>query len=218
MRKRPNFRGFLFLLVLLAAPACRLQNPYPEAPGTLFIRQQICDIDDFKKSFFRPQNNLKGHGFLAYSFLRDPKDPKTYILVFSCADLRKGIAFVRSSNFLIACIGSGMGLPLMWVGAPWEDVTDPNLARKTGGMVVARYEVKDFEAWGKIWGSQKDFRRTGSKTGLYRLEENPDVVIVTQEVPDITQAPIPMDTQALNTAGINHQDLWLGTHLEDGTF
>jgi hypothetical protein len=217
LRKRPNFRGFLFLLVLLAAPACRLQNPYPEAPGTLFIRQQICDIDDFKKSFFRPQNNLKGHGFRAYSFSRDPKDPKTYILAFSCADLRKGVAFVRSSNFLTACIGSGMGLPLMWAGVQ-EDRPDPNLARKTGGMVVARYEVKDFEAWTKIWDSQKGTGKTGSGTGLYRLDGDPEVVIVTREVSDITQAQAPMDSQALLTAGVNHQDLWLGTHLEDGTF
>ena len=207
-----------FLPLLWAIPACRLQNPYPETPGTLFIRQQICDIDDFKKSFFRPQNDLKGHGFRAYSFLRDPKDPKTYILAFSCANLRKGVDFVRSSNFLTACIGSGMGLPLMWAGVRGPEGPDPNLAQRTGGMVVARYEVKDFEAWKRIWDAETDPGLTGNGTSLYRLDGNPQVVILTRQVPDITQAPTSMDSQSLKTAGVTRQGLWLGTHLEAGTF
>ncbi len=216
------FLSSCFLFLVLGIPACRLQSPYPEAPGTLFIRQQICDIDDFKKSFFLPQNDLKGHGFQAYSFLRDTEDPKTYILAFSCADLRKGVAFVQSSNFIAACVGAGTGMPLMWAGAPWGDRPDPNLAQKTGGMVVTRYEVKNFGAWKKSWDAPKGPGRPGCGSSLYHLKENPGVVIETREIPDVTQAPDLRESQAdkdaLNAAGVTHRDLWFGTHLEDGTF
>ncbi len=159
---------------------------------------------------------------MAFSFLRDPQDPKTYILAFSCADLRKGVDFVRSSNFLTACIGSGMGLPLMWAGVPGENGPDLNLAQRTGGMVVARYEVKDLGTGEKILDAEKDLIPRESGAGLYRLEGNPEVIIETRRVPDITQAPDLMDSQAekgaLKAAGVIHRDLWFGTHLENGTF
>ncbi len=209
MKKLPLWPFFPFLL--LAFPACRLQDPYPDAPGTLFIRQQICDLDDFKKSFYRPQNDLKGHGFLAYHFLRDHKDPKTYILAFQCADLRKGMEFVRSSNFLTACIGSGMGLPLMWAGVAVEEGPYQNLPRMSGGMEVTRYEVSDFDAWKKAW----DVEAGKEIAGLYRLSGNPEVVIVTREVVDVTRAPA---TNSSRSTAVTHQDLWLGSNLEEGTF
>jgi hypothetical protein len=205
------FRIYLFFL-LLALPACRLQNPYPDAPGTLFIRQQICDLDDFKKSFYRPQNDLRGHGFLAYRFLRDPKDPKTYILAFQCSDLNKGVRFIQSSNFLTACIGSGMGLPLMWAGVKVEDRPYRNLPQMSGGMVVERYEVKDYGAWKKHWDAD-----THPDAGLYHLPGNPEVVIGTREVADVTQAE-PVAPDAREIPGVTHRDLWLGSSLEEGTF
>jgi hypothetical protein len=204
------FLWLFFLFLLACGASCRLQRPYPEAPGTLFIRQQICDLDDFKKSFFRPQNDLKGHGFLAYRFLRDPKDPKTYILAFQCSNLDKGVRFIQSSNFLTACIGSGMGLPLLWAGVEVEGRPYTNLAQMSGGMVVARYEVTDYASWKKNW----DARTKTGATGLYRLPGTPEVVIVAREVSDITQPP-PLDSQVEKTA---HRDLWLGSNLEERIF
>ncbi|HTC22105.1 MAG TPA: hypothetical protein VK859_14710 [bacterium] len=210
MKRTFRFSFFLWLLPFL--PACGLQKPYPEAPGTIFIRQQICDLDDFKKSFFRPQNDLKGHGFLAYRFLRDPKDPKTYILAFQCSNLDKGVRFIQSSNFLTACIGSGMGLPLLWAGVEVEGRPYTNLAQMSGGMVVARYEVTDYEAWKKNW----DAETKAGATGLYRLPGNPEAVIVTKEAPDITRAEPAAQNAA--TPGVTRQDLWLGSNLEEGAF
>jgi hypothetical protein len=208
MKTIPLWTYFLFLL--LSLPACGLQKSYPQAPGTLFIRQQICDLDDFKKSFFRPQNDLKGHGFQGYRFLRDPKDPKTYILAFQCSNLDQGVRFIQSSNFLTACIGSGMGLPLMWAGVEVQGRPYTNLAQMSGGMQLARYEVTDDKAWKRNWDSET---KAGA-TGLYLLPGNPEAVIVTWEVPDITQTP-PLDSQAEKGA---HRDLWLGSNLEEGTF
>src|ERR1700677_4112559 len=108
-------------------------------PGTLFIRQQICDLNDFKTRFFTQPNDLKGHGFSAYRFYRDTRDPKTYFLIFDCADLKRAEAFLQSSNFIVACVGAGMGGQVMWAG----EAVSPGLAVEKGGLVLARLDERD---------------------------------------------------------------------------
>jgi hypothetical protein len=219
-----------FLLCLIpASQACRFQNPYPDAPGVLFIRQQICDLGDFKKGFFRPENSLKARGFLAYSFHRDLRDPGAYILAFKCADLRKAVEFIQSSNFITACVGAGRGLPLMWGGVGEKGDPGQNFAQTPGGLVVARYEVRDYGSWKKAWDAGKNgnpgLPGGGKITGIgcrYRLAGSPGVVIVAREVADIIQAPDFMASRevknAMEAAGVLRQDLWFGTNLEEGTF
>lgn len=94
-------------LLLLAAPACRSPRAFPQTPGILLVRQQVCDLGDFKKGFFAPANHLKAQGFLSYRFYRDLGDPKTYILAFQCADLEKAMDLMKSSHFTFYCVGAG---------------------------------------------------------------------------------------------------------------
>ena len=198
--------------LFLAAPACRTQNPYPAAPGTLFIRQQICDLGDFKAGFFRPSNALKAHGFRAYRFYRDRHDPKTYLLAFTCANLQEAVGFLQNSNFTFSCVGAGLGLPLMWAGVPIQGSKDPNWDGYPDlkGFLVTRLDVGDYESWKKGWDAEGE-RGTGIR--LYRLESRPHVVIETQEVPDIlkvTEPPLSGDA--------TYRETWLGTYLEGGIF
>ncbi len=204
---------FSFFFFLLALPACRFQTLYPEAPGVLFIRQQICDINDFKKGFFRPENALKDHGLTAYRFFRDPKDPKTYILEFQCSSLKKAAAFLQSSNFLTACVGAGLGLPLMWGGVEAEGTSNSS---RGDGLVLVRYEVRDYDVWKKAWDA--DLKGKTGNGRLYRLQGNPEAVIVAQQVPDILQVPSAPNSQTLEAAGVIHKDLWSGSYLERGNF
>jgi hypothetical protein len=193
----------------LALPACRDQSPYPETPGTLFIHQQICGLDDFKSRFFTLQNGLKGHGFLSYRLYRDPKDPKAYILVFPCSNLREAVEFLQSPNFFVACVGAGMGMPLMWAGV--EDAPSAAPSRKPGALVVGRYE-----------GGKGDWSALRGEGTLYHMAGHPEEVILAREVPDLLNNTGFMDSRevkkALDAAGVKRLDLWIGTWLESGNF
>lgn len=213
------------LYLVLSGTACRSQGPYPDAPGTLFIRQQICDLNDFKKGFFKPENSLKAHGFLAYSFHRDPQDPKTYILSFKCTDLKKAVEFIRSSNFYFSCVGAGLGQPLFWAGVDVAGLPYRNLTPKAGGIAVARYEVRDYGSWKRDWDAKYGVNINRVKNGsdpypisLHLLEGRPDVVIVVYSVPDIHRARAFLDPKVDETTSATRKALWLGTNLEEGSF
>jgi hypothetical protein len=204
------FFWLCYFALVLAAPACR-ESLYPNAPGTLFIRQQICDLSDFKTRFFAPKNDLKNRGFLTYRFYRDIGDPKTYILVFECVDLKKAVEFIQSSNFILSCVGAGIGLPVIWAGT--EELPAPQPVAGRESLVLVRYEVKDYESWKK--------RRDRGDAGLYRLSGSPGVVIAAQKVGDIQKArdrmESPGEKDVMSAAGVTHLDIWFGIYLEDGT-
>ena len=189
-------------------------QPLPEGTGTLFIRQQICDLGDFKTRFFSPSHNLPAKGFLSYEAYRDTNDPKTYLLVFQCSNLRKALEFIQSSDFLVACVGAGLGLPLVWAGV--EEGTNPGPNPQTGGLVVGRYEFMEGVPWPGMGVA------SGSPVRHYRIAGHPGSVIVAQEVPDILTAADFMDSpgvkKALETAGVKRLDQWQGTFLERGIF
>jgi len=205
-----KFYWLCCLAFFLGATGCGLQSPYPDEPGTIFIRQQVCDLSDFKTHFFKPENNLKDRGFLAYHFYRDPGDPKTYLMIFECADLKKAVEFIQSSNFIVACVGAGLGSPVMWVG----EEASPSFHSAVGkdGLAVMRYEMKDYGIWKKKWDE------SGQAGRLYRLSEKPGVVIVTREVKDLAQVRDELESQSskdeLQAAGVTRQDFWLGSYLE----
>lgn len=218
-----------FLSLALAGISCRVQVTYPHDPGTLFIRQQICDLNDFKTGFFKRGNDLKGHGFLAYSFHRDPQDPKTYILSFKCQDLERAVEFIRSSNFYFSCVGAGLGQPLLWAGLDVVSLPYPKLTPLAGGIAVARYEIRDFEAWKRGWdaeyGGYSDRPKPeGGPQALsfHRLKGKPEAVIVVYEAPDIHKARAFLESgaerNAMETTGVTRRVLWFGTNLEEGIF
>src|ERR1700692_2181842 len=93
------FRWVCLSLLCVTFSCGRFSSSYPEVPGNLFIRQQICDLNDFKKTFLNPAQNLKAQGFSAFSLHRDLKDPKTYILTLKCDNLKKAVNYIKSSNF-----------------------------------------------------------------------------------------------------------------------
>jgi len=204
-----NFRWFGCLAFFLGAAGCGLQSPYPDAPGTIFIRQQVCDLTDFKIRFFKPENNLKDRGFLAYRFYRDPGDPKTYLMVFECADLKKALEFIQSSNFMVACVGAGLGSSVMWAG---EEVNPPgNTSLGKDDLVVARYEVKNEGDWKKLGEGR-----------WYRLSNSPRMAIVVREVKDLFQVRYGLESpnlkDKLTADGVIHRDVWLGSYLEAGNW
>lgn len=208
------------VLLLWGSLSCKAFGPsYPDAPGTIFIRQQICDIDYFKKVFFDPRKNLRAEGFTAYSIHRSLEDPKGYLLVFQCSDLKRAVKYVQSSHFHSICVGSGLGVPLMWAGVDVVGRKYVNLNPMTGGIVIERNEVKDYDSW-KKW-----FDNTNSSTGDYSIHDlkgMPEVVIVARAVPDVFAVRTLMDSDqmknALEATGITKQEIWYGINLEEGTF
>ncbi len=217
-----GLRCFIALTCVAAAVGCKPPGPPPSAvQGTIFIRQQVCDIDDFKKAFLKP-GLLKSQGFTAYGISRDLQDPKTYILAFQCSDLEKAVDYIRSSSFHIACVGAGLGLPLMWAGV------DVKLGRGTpakstgGGLVVVRYEFRDYGAWEKSFEADNRWIFHAGNESLYRLSGNPDSVIVAYETPDPRAILDQLDSHdfqnAQEASGVIRRETWSGITLEKGTF
>jgi hypothetical protein len=215
-------------LLLLTASACQVKVTYPNAAGTLFIRQQICDLHDFKTGFFKRENDLKGHGFLTYSFHRDPQDPKTYILAFKCSNLKKAADLIGSSNFYISCVGAGLGLPLVWAGVDVPAPPNQGPTPKEGGIVVGRYKVRDYGAWKRDWDAANGDGKTRLGRGFvfralsqYRAADDPNTVIVVYGVSDVPQARANWESDTekntMESAGVTKKDLWFGADLEEGS-
>ncbi len=217
-----GLRCFIALVCVAGGVGCKPPGPAPSAvQGTIFIRQQICDIDDFKKAFLRP-GLLASQGFTAYGIYRDLQDPKTYILTFQCSDLDKAVECIRSSSFHIACVGAGLGLPLMWAGVDIKPLRDIPPKSTNGGLVVVRYEVRDYGAWEKNFEADHRWGIHTDSDCLYRLAGNPHSVILAYETPDPRSTLEDLDSHAFQNAqeasGVTRREVWSGLNLEEGTF
>jgi hypothetical protein len=197
----------LALLILGLGISCQWLGPiYPHVPGTIFLRQQVCDIDYVKSQFLlNPQKDLKGRGFIAYSLHRDLVDPKTYLIVLQCKDLKQGVDYVESSGFHAICVGAGLGVPVLWAGEDIKprDYTHPRLG---GGIAIVRAQVDSYENWKNSIGNLP------SVVSLYRLLGKPDVVLEEVETAGL---PTPV---VLGGSGLIHQDAWYGINLDSGLF
>jgi hypothetical protein len=208
------------LVLLVSVLSCQWGGiRYPETPGTIFIRQQICDIDFFKQKFLlNPRNHLKDKGFTAYSLHRDLTDPKTYLIILRCQNLKKGVDFIQSAGLHAICVGAGLGLPLLWAGEDVKPREYENRPQMTGGIVIIRNQFKD----GINGKSLADAEGKGGQEGLYRLLGNPGLLIVTDEFYDAAQIPNFVDSANLNggvgAAGIIKREIWSGINLEEGLF
>ena len=216
--------SLILFFIFCLSPACRAPL-YPENPGNLFIRQQICDINEFKKSFLTPA--LKTNGFLAYSLHRDIKDPKTYILTLKCTDLRKAIKFVQSSGFHTLCVGSGLGSPVIWAGVDVRERKYENKDKMSGGIVIANNQVKSYEFWKKCFDAEgqhhhADRGYSAGNYSIHHLAGKPDIVLVVHEASEISNAPPFMTSEAMKgimeSSGVTGIEIWYGTNLEEGTF
>ena len=64
------------------------------ASGTVFIRQHTKNIKTYREVFLGQTQNLKAHGFTAYSLHRDLKDSHVVIVTMKCLDLEEGVHFL----------------------------------------------------------------------------------------------------------------------------
>jgi len=223
-----NFQRWICLTVLILAAGCGVfKPPFPEVPGNLFIRQQICDIDDFKKAYLNPPQKLKDQSFTAYSLHRDLKDPKTYILTLKCTNLRKAVGYIQSSDFHTACVGAGVGIPVIWCGVDVRERKYENRPKISGGIVIANNQVKDFGFWKACFDAEgghhhADRGYEASHYSIHHLAGKPDQVIVVHEASDVSKAAAFMTSPAMKgvmeASGVTGIDIWYGINLEEGTF
>lgn len=199
---------------LCALNACRSPSAsYPETPGNLFIRQQICDVAYFKKTFLTPSEKLKAQGFLAYSLHRDLNDPKTYLITLKCSDLKKAVDYIESSNFHTICVGAGLGTPLLWAGTDMIERKYKNLTRMTGGIVITRLELSSYETWKSRFDQKKDLSIQPGSESLHRLSEKSETVLLVYETSSASPA-----SESGKAEGVTSQQVWIGVNLEEGVF
>jgi hypothetical protein len=199
----------ILLALCLILPACRTQSPLPDTPGVLFIRQQICDLADFKTRFFTRANHLPDRGFQAYRIYRDPQNPQFYLLVFTCGDLGKAAGFIPSSNFSLACVGAGLGAGDLWAGLP-EAGSPPDNVTGREGLALAMIQAEEEGAW-----KHRDGQGAWRSETWYRLPARPRKVLVARAVVDMNRARDLMEPR--DTPGAARSEVWFGTFLEGGT-
>lgn len=197
-----------------------------DSPGNIFIRQKAADLKSFRQALLGQKDNLKSHGFSAYSLHRDYKDSKTFILTLKCSDLDKGVSFVRSPEFMAAMDRAGAKIPVVWYGLDTNERKYNNLVKMNGGIVIARNEVRDYDFWLKCFKSQnhkhEGRKYKNSDYSVHHLPGNPAVAIVVHEASDVSKAPAFMTSDALNgemeSTGVIGLEIWYGTNIEEGTF
>jgi hypothetical protein len=215
--------GFLF-----ASLGCQRQSLH--SPGTLFLSQSVDDYKTFHTAFLTQSGNLKERGFLAYSLHQDASDPKRYILTLKCSDLGKGLAFVQSDYFLNAMNKAGCGIPDIWRGLDISDRAYQNEPKMTGGIVIARNEVKSFAFWKKGFDAEGPHRHanrhyTASNRSVHywpAAGNGPDAVVVAHTASDINKAPAFMDSPSMRgemeALGVTGLEVWYGKNIEQGLF
>jgi hypothetical protein len=227
-----NYFSRLTLLVFLIFPlvvACKINCLSLDAPGTVFIRQKAADIKTFRKIFLAQTENLKVHGFSAYSLHRDLKDSRIVIVTLKCSDLEKDLKFIQSPEFMSAMDKADVQIPLIWYGLDTTSRQYTNQPKMTGGIVIARNEVRDYKFWldcfykedgGKHNHPGRQYKNTNYS--IHHLPGNPEVAIVAHEASDVSKAPAFMASDAMKgemeSTGVIGLEIWYGINLEEGLF
>jgi hypothetical protein len=219
---------FAFLIFIIST-ACKSHNLSLNAPGTVFIRQKVKDIKTFRKVFLGQKNNLKTHGFSAYSLHLDLKDSHIMIVTLKCSDLKKSVDFVRSPDFMSALDKTDTQIPMVWYGLDTTERQYTNQPKMTGGIVIARNEVRNYKFWldcfykedgGKHNHPGRQYKNTNYS--IHHLPGNPEVAIVAHEASDVTKAPAFMTSNAMKgemeATGVIGLEIWYGINLEEGLF
>src|ERR1700677_2965145 len=214
---------------LTFATACKSDSLSLNAPGTVFIRQKAKDIKTFREVFLGQKENLKTHGFSAYSLHRDLKDSRTIIVTLKCSNLEKDVEFIRSPEFISALDKADTQIPMIWCGLDRTERQYSDQPKMTGGIVIARNEVRDYKFWldcfykedgGKHNHPGRQYKN--SHYSIHPLPGNPEVAIVVHEASDVTKAPSFMVSDAMKgemeATGVIGLEIWYGINLEEGIF
>jgi len=217
-------------LALFCASGCRSPfAPSLNSPGTLFLKERVKNIEAFKKGFLDQRANLEAQGFQAYSLHRDLQDTHTLILILKCSNLGKGLAFVRSPDFLEAMDDkAGAKIPILWYGLDVTHREFTDQAHMSGGIVIARNEVRSYKFWKYCFDHEDGGKHNhpgrkyaNSNYCHYWLPGDPEVAIVTHDASDVSKAPVFMNSDPLNdemeATGVVGVDFWYGINLEEGT-
>ncbi len=219
---------FFSILLCLTSHVWSKGSPL-NAPGTVFIRQKISDFKTFRQVFVDQKQNLKDHGFSAYSLHRDLNDPLTYILTLKCSDLEKGVDFVRSANFMASMDKAGGKIPMVWYGLDSKERKYTDQPKMTGGVVIARNEVRDYKFWLDCFYKEDGGKHNhpgrkykNSNYSIHHLPGEPAVAIVVHEASDVSKAPVFMTSDPMNgemeATGVIGLEIWYGINLEEGLF
>jgi hypothetical protein len=226
---KPTKIILVIIFVLLFTSACRNNSPFLDAPGTVFFRQNVKNIKIFREVFLEQRQNLKTHGFSAYSLHQDLKDSHILIVTLRCFDLEKGVEFVRSPDFMSALDKADTQIPTIWYGLDTTERKYTDRPKMTGGIVIARNEVRDYKFWldcfykedgGKHNHPGRNYKN--SNYSIHHLPGNPEVAIVVHEASDVTKAPAFMTSDAMKgemeSTGVVGLEIWYGINLEEGLF
>jgi hypothetical protein len=219
-------RKWIGVLLVLCFQILSVNAFSKETSGTVFVREKAADVKVFRETFLGQSQNLKSHGFLAYSLHRDLKDKTTLILTLKCSDLEKGVDFIRSAEFMAAMDKAGTRIPQIWYGQDTQEREYTSQPKMTGGIVIARNEVRDYDFWLKCFRAQnhahegRQYKNSGYS--IHHLESKPAVAIVVHEASEVSKAPIFMTSDHMNgemeSTGVVGLEIWYGINIEEGTF
>ncbi|HEY5039464.1 MAG TPA: hypothetical protein VIJ93_10365, partial [bacterium] len=126
-----------------------------------------------------------------------------------------------------ACVGAGVGLPVIWAGADVRERKYENQPKMTGGIVIANNQVRSYDFWKACFDAEGHHNHAGrdyipSNYSIHHLAGKPDTVLVVHEASDITKAPVFMTSDAMKgvmeASGVTGIEIWYGINLEEGTF
>jgi len=217
----------LSLSLLCVLVSCLWKSPASlKSPGTIFIRQEVPGYQAIRTAFLGQKESLISHGVSAYSLHRVLRDSHSFILTLKCSNLEKGVDFFRSLGFMAAMDKAGAGIPVIWYGLDATERKYASQSKMSGGIVIARNEVRDYNFWLRCFQSESHHhpgrKYKNSGYSIHYLPGNPAVVLVVHEASDVSKAPSFMTSAAMNgemkATGVVGLEIWYGINLEEGVF
>lgn len=204
-------------------------GPAVTSQGTVFIREKVKDTKVFRDLLRGQLINLKSHGFSAYSLHQDLMDPQTFILTLKCSNVKKGVDFIRSPEYMAVFDRAGARIPMIWYGADVAERKYTDRSKMTGGIVIARNEVRDFGFWKTCFYKEDGGKHNhpgrkykNSNYSIHYLAGKPEVAIVVHEASDVSKAPDFMISDPMvgemEATGVIGLEIWYGKNLEERTF
>ncbi len=170
---------------------------------------------------------MKTHGFSAYSLHRDLKDPHALILTLKCSNLQEAVAFIQSVDFKTAMDQAGVKNSVLWDGLDVIERKYEDRLNGTGGIVIARNEVRSYDFWKACFDAEGHHNHPGrgykpSRYSIHHLPGKTAVVLVAHKASDVAKAPAFMTSPAMKgvmeASGVTGIEIWYGIEIEEGLF